>query len=357
LEPCEVPFELARFQWVDIFEPEGLDRLLKALSIGKERLSVIQEHLEILRKGVDTWNSWREANPSITPNLFNQDLSGMNLSNVNFSYTNLTKTDISGADLKKASLRSANCMVTDFRYSDLESANLREADLTAAIFIGTNLAGADLSDCKIYGISAWDVNLKDASQNNLIVSRGNEPSITVDNIEVAQFIYLLLRNEKIRRIIDTITSKVVLILGRFTLERKAILNTLREELRKKDYIPILFDFDEPSSRNLTETISTLARMSLFVIADITDARSISHELQCIVPDLPSLPVQPIILDSQYEYALFKDFRFYPWVLKTFRYREEELLSSLEENVIGPAISKVKEIEEMRKSINEEMAKR
>src|SRR5215207_2029801 len=33
-----------------------------------------------------------------------------------------------------------------------------------------------------------------------------EPEITVDNIEVAQFVYLLLHNEKIRDVIDTITS-------------------------------------------------------------------------------------------------------------------------------------------------------
>ena len=43
-----------------------------------------------------------------------------------------------------------------------------------------------------------------------------EPKVTVDNIEVAQFIYLLLHNGKIRDVIDTVTSKAVLILGRFT---------------------------------------------------------------------------------------------------------------------------------------------
>jgi len=54
----------------------------------------------------------------------------------------------------------------------------------------------------------------------LIITPPNEPEITVDNIEVAQFIYLMLYNQKIRDVIDTITSKVVLILGRFTPERK-----------------------------------------------------------------------------------------------------------------------------------------
>jgi hypothetical protein len=55
----------------------------------------------------------------------------------------------------------------------------------------------------------------------LIITPENKPGpeITVDNIEVAQFIYLLLHNQKIRDVIDTITSKVVLILGRFSEKR------------------------------------------------------------------------------------------------------------------------------------------
>jgi hypothetical protein len=59
----------------------------------------------------------------------------------------------------------------------------------------------------------------------------------------------------------------VLILGRFTDERKAILDALREELRKRDYLPILFDFEVPTTR---ETVFLLARMARFIIADLTD---------------------------------------------------------------------------------------
>jgi hypothetical protein len=57
----------------------------------------------------------------------------------------------------------------------------------------------------------------------LVITNEDEPEITVDNIEVARFIYLMLHNQKIRDVIDTITSKAVLILGRFTDKRKAVL--------------------------------------------------------------------------------------------------------------------------------------
>jgi hypothetical protein len=120
----------------------------------------------------------------------------------------------------------------------------------------------------------------------LVITDNYEPTVTVDNIEVAQFTYLLLNNQKVRDVIDTITSKAVLILGRFTDERKAVLYAIREELRKRNYLPILFDFDKPTSQTTDETITLLARMSRFVIADISDAKSVLQELRAIVPDLP-----------------------------------------------------------------------
>src|ERR1700756_6025840 len=106
-----------------------------------------------------------------------------------------------------------------------------------------------------------------------MITDWSEPVITVDNIKVAQFIYLVLNNREIRDVIDTITSKAVLILGRFSGERKPVLDAIRDELRKHDYLPIMFDFQPSANQATIETIKTLAGMSRFVIADITDARS------------------------------------------------------------------------------------
>lgn len=184
----------------------------------------------------------------------------------------------------------------------------------------------------------------------MIITQADEPTVSVDNLEVAQFIYLLLHNDKIRGIIDTITSKVVLILGRFTPERKAVLDALRVALKVRNYSPVIVDFEKPASRNLTETVSTLAHMARFVIADITDSKSIPRELQAIVPDLPSVPVQPLLHSSFTEYAMFRDFFDYPKVLTPHRYdRIEELLASLDEKVIVPAVNRAKDIEEKRKA--------
>jgi hypothetical protein len=149
-------------------------------------------------------------------------------------------------------------------------------------------------------------------QTDLVITGRSEPEITVDNLEVAQFIYLLLNNDRIRHVIDTITAKLVLILGRFSPERKAVLDAIRDELRRKNYLPVLFDFNKPVSRDLTETISTLAHMARFVIADLTDPKSLPQELQAIVPQLPSVPVQPLLQLGSREWGMFEHFLRYPW---------------------------------------------
>jgi hypothetical protein len=96
-------------------------------------------------------------------------------------------------------------------------------------------------------------------------------------------------------------------------------------------------FSVPATRDITETISLLARMARFVVVDITDARSIPQELAVIVPDLPSVPVQPLLLEGSAEYGMFEHFKRYAWVLETYRYpSSEQLIADLGERVIRPA---------------------
>jgi hypothetical protein len=272
------------------------------------------------------------------------DLFGADLSDANLSGADLTAVDLSRADLGGAKLSGAYLRVANLNKADLSEADLSGADLTRSSLVKTNLTGATLTGCSIYGISAWNLKLEGATQQNLNVSDSGEPAIMVDNLEVAQFIYLLLNNKRIRQVIDTITSKVVLILGRFTADRKAVLDAIRDELRQRGYLPILFDFEKPAGRDLTETISTLAHMARFIIADITDAKSIPQELQAIVPNLPSVPVQPLLLTSEREYGMFEHFKRYSWVLDTYYYDNlDDALASVEDKVISPAEAKVREL--------------
>jgi uncharacterized protein YjbI with pentapeptide repeats len=281
-----------------------------------------------------------------------------NLRGADLSRANLTRADLNSADLReakfiRADLSEARLIRADLRKAELSDAYLRRVDLTGvnltegyldgAVLIGTILEEANLTGCNVYGVSVWDIRLAGAIQSNLVITPEDQSAIQMDNLEVAQFVYLLLNNERIRHVIDTITSKVVLILGRFTSERKAVLDAIRDELRKRDYLPILFDFQKPESKSLTGTVSTLANMARFIIADLTDPSCIPYELATIVPHT-KVPVQSIILDGRHEFAMFNDLLDYRWVLPPYRYPSEEtLLASLNERVIAPAEAKVIEL--------------
>jgi uncharacterized protein YjbI with pentapeptide repeats len=313
-----------------------------------------KEHLAILRQGVDAWNRWREENPEVKPDLSGAKLNGADLSGANLFEAKLIRADLSEADLSEAKLARANlskanlseakltgsnlgfanlCQTelnnavlwrADLTYAVFCGANLKDADLTQTALVETSLEGAILNGCHVYGISVWDVAVdENTRQEGLVITPEDEPEITVDNLEVAQFIYLLLNNEKLRHVIDTITSKVVLILGRFAPERKAILDLIREEVRKYDLLPVMFDFDPPRSMSLMQTVTTLARMSRLVIADITDAKSVIGELEATVKELPRVVFLPLLCEGAKPWGMFRDLADYPWVLPTKRYSDAE----------------------------------
>jgi len=223
-----------------------------------------EEHVSWLKRGVVAWNQWWVKWRSVHRGI-SLDLSRANLWGADLSGADLSEADLSGANLSGANLRGAHLSEADLGGANLRGADLSGANLQGARLLGTNFEGADLTGCLVYGVSAWNLNLVGTKQLNLVITELltidiDKPVITVDNLEVAQFIYLLLHNEKIREVIDTITSKAVLILGRFTPDRKVVLDAIRESLRQRNYLPILFDFEAPGSRDFTETISTLAHM-------------------------------------------------------------------------------------------------
>jgi uncharacterized protein YjbI with pentapeptide repeats len=389
------------------------------------------EHVALLKQGVDAWNTWRDANANIVPNLNRAYLGGANLSGAKLSGANLMLADLSGANLDGAvlggamlsdakltsanlgwaSFRGANLErarlnfadftraapppswasllqgsdhgrgegrlhpLSVFRGADLGGANLRDADLSfanlsgaylgganlsmarlinakliearldGAIMVNTDLTGADLTGCRIYGVSAWNLKLEGAKQQSLVITDAGEPEITVDNIEVAQFIYLLLNNEKIRDVIDTIGKKGVLLLGRFTEGRIQILERLREKLRSLGFVPMVFNFDKPETKDFTETVRLLANLSKFVIVDITNPRSTPLELQAAVPDY-MIPFAPILQEGEKPFAMFEGLQNkYDWVLQpVIGYPSvDRLIEVLEEKIVKPAEAKFNEL--------------
>ena len=133
-----------------------------------------EEHLKILKQGVEQWNQWRLEN-TIWPDLRHADLSGANLSGanlvgVNLSGANLSGADLSGADLSDAHL-SADLSGADLSGADLSgawlfSANLSGADLSRAKLIYAKPSGADLSEAKLRGASLVGADLGSANLTN-----------------------------------------------------------------------------------------------------------------------------------------------------------------------------------------------
>jgi hypothetical protein len=263
----------------------------------------------------------------------------------NLREVNLSEAELRGADLREIDLRGANLLRANLSAADLSGADLRGTNLMGTILVNAKVDKARLSGSSVYAVNVWDLQGEFAEQDDLIITGEGETVITVDNIEVAQFIYLVLNNEKLRDVINTITSKSVLILGRFAIpERKEILDALRNKLREYNLLPIVFDFDRPIDKDFTETIKTLAGLSYFVIADVTNPKSSPLELQATVPDY-QIPFVPIIQEGESPFAMMVDLqKKYNWVLDTLSYNSiETLIKALKPAIIDPAIQKHNEL--------------
>ena len=131
-----------------------------------------EEHVEILRQGVEVWNELREDNPTFQPNL-----AGANLGEMDLSHANLRKANLSNANLSGANLSGANLDGADLSGANLTKADLSRAKLSNANLIGADLSQADLSECTFESCNLRDANLTEvtltgASFTNCIVSSG-----------------------------------------------------------------------------------------------------------------------------------------------------------------------------------------
>ena len=94
-----------------------------------------QEHVRILKQGVEVWNKWREDNP-LGPDLSRANLEGADLRGADFRLVHLWETNLRGAQLQGADFSSQ--LITATRVvTDLNRTNLSGADLSRVNFNGT----------------------------------------------------------------------------------------------------------------------------------------------------------------------------------------------------------------------------
>lgn len=259
--------------------------------------------------------------------------------------------DFRDSKMLEADLRGSSFKSADFDGADLQHADFRGTELRYASLVDANVDGAKFSNSMIYGISVWNLKGEPESQEDLIISPDLDGLVTTDDLEVAQFVYLMYDNKKIRNVLNTVTGKGVLILGRFTPpERKDVLDGLREKLREYNLLPIVFDFDRPTDKDYTETVQTLAGMSRFVIADVTNPKSTPLELESVVKQF-KIPYVPIIDSSvdKHPFAMIVDLqKNFHWVLPTVKYKsKKQLMDNIEIAIIDRAIAKHNELQEQK----------
>lgn len=331
------------------------------------------EQLSVLAQGLEIWNEWRTAHPGKSidlsgadlrhlafgllpalrraderglipqgaswPFIYNEivgwalmplNLRGADLRGSKLDGADLIKADCQGADFSRATLMRANLHRADlssarFVDADLSGADLRGANLSKSLFVRTMVEGADLAYSDVYGVSVWGLRGKPADETSLLVTPGGEQDLRTDGLALAQLIYFLLRNEHARDLIESVTQRLVLILGNFKEERKAVLDAVRLTLRDIGYMPVIFDFEGPRGKDTTGSVETLARLSRFVMADLTDPSSVPHELATTVPYLRTTPVVLLREKGATGYSMARDFKAYPWVLGVHEYETSKLL--------------------------------
>lgn len=99
-----------------------------------------EQHLEMLKRGVEEWNAWRREHADVRP-----DLGGADLTRALLRHAHLRHADLSGADLTRADLSGALLTGAHLSGADLIRADLNRAQFASARFAFTVLGDVDLS--------------------------------------------------------------------------------------------------------------------------------------------------------------------------------------------------------------------
>lgn len=139
-----------------------------------------QEHVEIVKQGVEAIAKWRKDHPDENLDLSNAILRKANLSHANLGHANLTSADLMSAELRHADLSHASPTYADLSYANfgdanlshanLRNADLRQADLSQADLSHANLSRANLSQAKLFSADLRHAHLHEADLSNANLS-------------------------------------------------------------------------------------------------------------------------------------------------------------------------------------------
>jgi hypothetical protein len=118
-----------------------------------------EEHLRILRQGVEAWNKWRSENPHLRPSLSDTGFQEAELTGAVLTHADLISADLSRADLSRADFRRAELSLANLNGANLSSGNLSFADLRGAVLRDAVLRDAvlDLADLSRADLSGADL--------------------------------------------------------------------------------------------------------------------------------------------------------------------------------------------------------
>ncbi len=274
-------------------------------------------------------------------NLAMADLTGANLSNAVASAANFDR-----ARLVRANLTDANLSGASFVWADLAEANLDQTDLSRANLSYVRLAESELREtrldnCLVNGIRLARLRLEGARQSDLVLAFGDTHPILVDDLETAQAISVFLDGESVGKRLGVAFSKLVLVLGCFSQENWAILDSLRRGLKRNEYQSVVVDFSNASQRQHRGNLIILAQLTQFIIAVVTESKGIAQALVSIVEGSPAVPIQPLYKHGSSSWRLNEQMKKYNWVLEPRSYEDGKELEKLVGDVVSGLVTKGK----------------
>ncbi|HEY9285917.1 MAG TPA: pentapeptide repeat-containing protein [Pyrinomonadaceae bacterium] len=163
------------------------------------------EHLELVKQGVEALNKWKREHTNLVLDLRKADLrylklAGADLTGADLSDADLSNADLPGADLTGAILSGANLPGVDLQgatlngakalYTTIDNANLSHADLRNATLFRTKFISTDLSNANFSKSLVMHAIFVDVDLSNVLgleeVKHGGPSEISISTIFISE---------------------------------------------------------------------------------------------------------------------------------------------------------------------------